>query len=83
MAGAAGPLHGFTVDRFLGGLCVEGPLYEGGSTPGVLPLVSGWLAAPRGRLICTALCAPESFDSLRASARSVASLVGVTLVGAT
>ncbi|MGW3680027.1 hypothetical protein [Streptomyces prasinus] len=45
--------------------------------------MSGSLAAPRGRLIRTALRAPEPLDSLRASARSVASSVGVTLVGTT
>ncbi|MFE7815818.1 hypothetical protein ACFU5P_28530 [Streptomyces sp. NPDC057433] len=79
---SAAVADGFTVDRFLEALRAEGLLYGGGSTPGVLPLVSGSLAAPRGRLVCAALCAPESFDSLRASARSVASSAGVTLVGA-
>lgn len=74
---------GFTMERFLEALRAEGLLHEGGSVPGVLPLVEGALTAPRGRLICAALCAPESFDSLRKSARSVASSVGVTLAGAT
>lgn len=72
---------GCTVDHLLRALRTEGLLYEGGRAPGVLPLVGGSLVAPRGRLICAALCPPESFARLQRSTRSVASSVGIALAG--
>ncbi|MEY9490834.1 hypothetical protein RKD26_006628 [Streptomyces calvus] len=70
---------GCGVDHFLKMLREEGLLYDGGSAPGVLPLVGGSLTAPRGRLVCAALCPPESYPRLRAAARSAAAAAGVSL----
>ncbi|MBB4796237.1 hypothetical protein BJY54_006941 [Streptomyces nodosus] len=74
--------EGFTVDLFLRALRAAGLLYEGGGVPGVLPLVGGSLVAPRGRLICAAICPAESFGRVRSSTLAVASSAGVALVGA-
>ncbi|MER6409283.1 peptide ligase PGM1-related protein [Streptomyces viridosporus] len=72
----------FDVDHLLKLLREEGLLYEGGSGAGVLLLVGGALVAPRGRLVCAALCPPDAFPRLRAATRTVAASAGIPLARA-
>jgi hypothetical protein len=68
---------GADADCLLRVMAEDGLLYAGGRLPGVLPLVGGSLTAPRGRLVCAALCPPESFVRWRLRTRNAARRAGI------